>query len=220
MEPTPAESGKTMKINIVKYFTKWHLTIYLCAVLLVLLFPRKGMAQQAALSDSVRVSNIQHEVGFSGGLTIGSGMAYRVWLKNFGTQVSFAPAWKENSESYFLGVSFYLLAFQSPSFNFFLYQGNNFMSTNTYTRPYSTSKDITSENYYPASTMKNRNWNNGFGIGYEIFRGPGKFNPFGLSMMVGWAAYKNFTETNITGEITLLYKFNRNAHLQQRKLKK
>lgn len=60
---------------------------------------------------------------------------------------------------------------------------------------------------YIRYTKKDRNWNNGLGIGYELFRGPGSFNPFGLNLMIGYAAYKNFTEANFTGEIALVYKF-------------
>jgi hypothetical protein len=217
MNSLPLKFNRLIVRNLIKKYSNLFSTSYLLWILFFVLFPQLGKAQEVAQLDSTRIPTIRHEVGFSGGLTIGTGMAYRLWIKNFGTQVSFAPVWQDWREAYNVGVSFYLLALKNPNFNFFLYQGNHFMSSNTYTEAFGYYFSNGIHKYNPARTVKDRNWNNGFGIGYEIFRGPGKFNPFGLSMMVGWAAYKNFTETNITGEITLLYKFNRNAHLQEKK---
>jgi hypothetical protein len=177
-----------------------------------------GKAQTQPLRDSIPVSGVQHEIGVSAGLTIGSGFAYRIWLRNFGVMVSLAPSWMENRESYLAGLSLYLVGYQNDYSKFFFYQGNHYMSSNLYRGYYGKGSTNGVVDYYsPAMTIKDRNWNHGIGVGYEIFRGPGKFNPFGLSMMVGWASYKNFTETNITGELALMYKFNRNAHLQEKK---
>lgn len=180
-----------------------------------------GMAQDKPLRDSIPASGIQHEVGVSAGLTIGSGFAYRIWLRNFGVMVSLIPSWMENRESYLTGLSMYLIGYQNDFSKFFFYQGNHFMSTNYYRGYYGKSSTNGVVDYYsPAVTIKDRNWNHGIGVGYEIFRGPGKFNPFGLSIMVGWASYKNFTQTNITGELALMYKFNRNASYQQKRSRK
>ena len=183
--------------------------------LILFFIPFWTMAQVETSRDSVKRTAIQHEIGFSGGFTIGSGMAYRFWIKNFGTQITFAPQWMEGHEKYFGGISFYLIAVKTPKYNFFIYQGNHYMSSNVYIGAYGYNSDNDTKYYDPPQTLKNRNLNNGFGIGYEIFRGPGKFNPFGLSMMVGWAAYQNFNQVNITGELALLYKFNRNPHLRK-----
>lgn len=180
-----------------------------------------GSAQSGISQDSFPLPKIQHEVGVSAGLTIGSGFAYRIWMGKFGAMVTAAPSWIEYRESYLAGLSLYLIGYQNQYSKFFFYQGNHFMSTNLYRGFYGWGSINGVVNYYdPTETIKDRNWNHGIGVGYEIFRGPGKFNPFGLCMMVGWASYKNFTETNITGELALMYKFSRNAHLQPKRTKR
>lgn len=180
-----------------------------------------GCAQSGISQDSFLLPKIQHEVGVSAGLTIGSGFLYRIWIGKFGAMVTAAPSWIEYRESYLAGFSLYLVGFQNHNSKFFFYQGNHFMSSNLYRGYYgwSSTNGVVS-NYDPAETIKDRNWNHGIGVGYEIFRGPGRFNPFGLCMMVGWAGYKNFTETNITGELALVYKFSKNGHLQPQRAKR
>lgn len=170
--------------------------------------------------DTLYLPRIQHEVGLSAGLTIGSGLAYKASLRKVGMMLSLLPSWSEFGEAYLAGLSFYLVGYENANTKFFFYQGNHYMSTNRYLGSYeSTSINAMVVNYNPGETLKDRNWNHGIGVGYEIFRGPGKFNPFGLSMMVGWASYKNFTETNISGELALMYKFSKNAHLQPKRMK-
>jgi hypothetical protein len=206
----------TFRRSLIGFMVSWMLG----------LFGNVGLGQMPSgqnlpTRDTLFWPRIQHEVGVSGGLTIGSGLAYRIWLRNFGAMLSLMPTWMENSESYLAGVSLYLVGYQNANSKFFFYQGNHYMSSNRYRGFYGSSSTNGVVTYYnPRETLKDRNWNHGIGVGYEIFRGPGKFNPFGLSMMVGWASYKNFTETNISAELALMYKFSKNAHLQLRQMKR
>jgi len=143
-----------------------------------------------------------HEMGVSAGFTAGLGPAYRFNLNRMGMQLTFAPFYQSTRESYFTAFSFLYSIRRWDSGNLFLYQGNYFMSTNRYESYRYGYKNGLAVNF----TMKDRNWNHGLGIGYELFQKPGKYNPFGLSLMAGYAVYKNFTEANFTGEVALMYK--------------
>ena len=61
--------------------------------------------------------------------------------------------------------------------------------------------------YVPATTDKDKYMNNGLGIGIELFHKDRNVSPFGFNIMCGLSASRNFTRSNFTGEMALMYKF-------------
>jgi len=161
------------------------------------------------------VSGFRHELGIAAGFTTGFGPAYRIWLNRFGAQVCFTPINDGNMELYSAGLSFMFSLAKTETSNFYLYQGNHFLSQNEYhsgTYEYSYQQDGSGNVSYltiykPAHTDKNNYFNNGFGIGIDLFHKDRNVSPFGFNLQCGLAGYRNFTRSNFTGEIALMYKF-------------
>lgn len=140
----------------------------------------------------------KHEIGAGAGFTTGYGLSYRYRPCRFGAQVNFAPYVDSETSRYSLGLTFLYTLVESKYSNLFIYQGNHYYynseTVDTY-YPYQMNpvKVRTSESYF----------NNGVGMGIEIIIA----RRVGFNIMAGYAAYKNFTQLNVTGETALYFKF-------------
>jgi hypothetical protein len=195
------------------YFGLDSLTLgILIPLLFIGLFPLHSSAQslESTVQDSTS-KKITHDIGIAGGFTTGVGLAYRVWRGKWGAQVAFAPINTGDFEFYSVGFS-YMLALKANNMNrFFLYQGNHFVSLVNYTEAsidynYTSGVGVPGATI-PAKTEGSRYFNNGLGFGYEFFENEGKPSLFGFSLQAGLAAYQNFTRANLTGEVSLMYRF-------------
>lgn len=153
---------------------------------------------------------IRHEVGFSAGTTTGLGPTYRLWLNRYGIQINAHTALKENREFYKFGYCFFFSLLRTPVNNFFLYQGNNIRFISEYQM----------RSNWPISwdpmpyTNYTQKGDASLGLGYELFQGPGKLNPIGLSIMTGLGAYDNLKTISYSAEIAVLYKFNKDIYFR------
>lgn len=164
---------------------------------------------------STTTSRFRHELGIAAGFTTGFGPAYRLWKDRWGGQVCFTPINDGNMEIYSAGLSFMYSIAQTANSNFYVYQGNHFLS-NTQYRAGSYEYNYTTDPlgnptyttvYKPAYTDKKQYFNNGIGIGIDLFHRDRNISPFGFNIQCGLAAYQNFTRSNFTGEMALVYKF-------------
>jgi hypothetical protein len=157
----------------------------------------------------------KHELGIAAGLTTGFGPSYRLWANRIGGQVCFTPINDGSMELYSAGLTLMFSMAKTETSNFYLYQGNHFLSraqylAGTYEYQYlSTGPGVSTYTtvYVPPRTEKNQYLNNGVGIGIEVFHKDRNISPFGFNLMCGLAGYRNFTRANFTGEIALMYKF-------------
>lgn len=100
---------------------------------------------------------------------------------------------------------------RTPVSTFFIYQGNNFRTVNIYQQAvefragYYQVRGVTRRNQYGDCSL---------GLGYEMFRRPGKFNPIGLSIMAGLGGYDNLKIISYSAEISVLYKFNKDKYFR------
>ena len=129
-----------------------------------------------------------HAVGVAGGPTIGCGLAYQYTYSKYSAQITFLPYKNTNKEMYCIGLSFYYTLSQGRKTRLFLYQGNHYY--------YNKSK----YDYLSTITIDAYN-NNSLGIGFDFTI----FDNVSLNIMTGYAGYENFTQLNLTGEISLLY---------------
>lgn len=190
---------------------------YFITYLFLLATLRFAHGQEEILVEPIpqNTSKFRHELGIAAGFTTGFGPAYRLWLNRFGAQVCFTPINDGNMELYSAGLSFLFSLAKTETSNFYLYQGNHFLSQTQYhsgTYEYSYQQDGSGNVSYvtiykPAYTDKKDYFNNGFGIGIELFHKDRNISPFGFNLQCGLASYRNFTRSNFTGEIALMYKF-------------
>jgi hypothetical protein len=156
--------------------------------------------------DTMKTLRIRHEVGFAAGFTISYGPAYKIRMNRFAAMGTFAPFVRYNIENYSAGLSFQYMIQSTPVSNLFVYQGNRILSSTQYDNTW---------NLPPLSplwmkeTFKEYLFSHSLGLGYEMFRRPGKKNPLGFSLMAGWAVYDNFNAGMLTAEMSIMYKFNK-----------
>lgn len=142
--------------------------------------------------DSYAGSRQVHSIGVGAGLTTGIGLLYRYYPGKFGIQTAFAPIYIDKKEAYLsLGFTFLYRLVQAEKVNFFLYEGNHFMYTNT-------DSEVFFENDNNTSSLL---INNGLGMGVEVLWQ----KRVGFNFMAGYAIYNNFSSINITGEIGLFF---------------
>lgn len=162
-----------------------------------------------AEGDSMKVHQpFRHELGLAAGMTTGYGMGYRLWKGKLGAQLVTAPFKSTVVERYVGGLTLLFTLGQSDVYRFFMYQSNQYSSSNRYFPPTSYFDEVTGQEIvYAPPTQKIQGWAHGLGLGYEVFYRPGRQIPFGLSFMTGWGVFDNFQSSNITIEAALLYKF-------------
>ena len=141
------------------------------------------------LDNTNTKTSYKHALGASAGFTTGVGMAYQYWYNKLGAQITFYTNIRENNTQLIVGLTFFYTLVEVEHMNLFLYQGNSFY----YNKRINYSGSLTEDSYF----------NNGLGIGIEFVA----FERVGLSIMVGYGAYDNFTELNLTGETGLNFKF-------------
>jgi hypothetical protein len=158
---------------------------------------------------------LRHEIGVAAGGIVGLGPAYRIWANKLGGQVCFTPISTGKTEIYSAAISFMYSLRKTESTNFFVYQGNHFISYTEYfsgTYSYVYKQDPNGlvsyrVDYTPARTDKQRFLNNGLGLGLDYFNVDRNVSPFGFNIQCGIAGFKNFTRAFFTGELAILYKF-------------
>jgi hypothetical protein len=151
---------------------------------------------------------LNHELGLALGTTSGYGIGYRVWAGKLGGQIVGAPFKTTDVEQYNVGLTLLYSLVKTDIYRFFLYQSNQYRSSKTYYAATSYYDGTTQINYiYAQPTLKSRYWAHGIGMGFEIYRPVEKANPFGITFMTGLGSYKNFTQANLTAEISVMYKF-------------
>lgn len=193
------------------------MTKYILACILSLSCVGMSIAQedQPEGQTSLNKPAIRHELGVAAGFTTGFGPAYRIWVNRLGAQTCFTPINDGSMELYSAGLSLMFSLAKTETSNFYLYQGNHFLSQTQYrssTYEYVYQQDGSGNVSYttvfkPAYTEKKNYFNNGFGIGIELFHKDRNISPFGFNLQCGLAGYRNFTRSNFTGEIALMYKF-------------
>lgn len=155
-------------------------------------------------------TKVNHELGLALGATSGYGISYRLWIGKIGGQIVGAPFKTTDVEQYNIGMTLLYSLKKTDIYRFFLYQSNQYRSSNTYYAVTSYYDWTTQINYiYAPPTQKSQYWAHGIGMGFEIFRPVEKANPFGISFMTGLGSYKNFTQANLTAELSVMYKLRR-----------
>lgn len=130
----------------------------------------------------------KHALGMSAGFSIGYGLTYQYWVKNFGVQVNFAPRITETQTNLTGGLSFFYKIVSAEHLSLFVYQGNSYWYE---------------KRMHYSNPVISKNFNNGIGIGIEFLA----IKRVSLSVMGGYAAMNNFEEFNLTGEVGLNFKF-------------
>lgn len=152
--------------------------------------------------DSLSKNNVKkfkYGIGGGAGFATGYGLSFRYIPEKFGAQFNFAPYIDNTTSRFSVGATFLYKLNENNTTNVYLYQGNHF---------YYNSQII--EEHDPANpgipiknSITDSYINNGVGFGLEIVF----VKCVGLNLMAGYAAYKNFQQLNVTGEMALYYKF-------------
>ncbi len=150
-----------------------------------LVFAQSNNTQQI---DSGKVE-YHHALGVAAGFTTGYGLSYRYYNNRFFTQATFAPYMTKYRGTISAGVAFMYRVSDNEIANLFLYQANHYLYTK-------------STDYGSRETNEYHQVNNGLGFGIEF-----SSDKVVLSLMTGFAAYDNFTQMGLTGEIGIYYKF-------------
>ena len=143
-----------------------------------------------------------HLIGIGAGLTTGSGLSYRLYYRNFGTQLNISPSTVFKNNRYNIGLT--LLGRISPTkkTNIYLYFSNSL--SHKQVCEYSSVYDSTTcqYNYNNYHLVTKDQWNSGLGVDFEFnARRRVKFN-----LMFGLAAYDSFNSVGPTGEFGIHYK--------------
>lgn len=154
-----------------------------------LVFAQSNNAQQ---NDSEKVE-YHHALGGAAGYTTGYGLSYRYYNNRFFAQATFAPYMTEDNARISAGIAFMYRVSDNEIANLFLYQANHYYYTKS-----------TDYSYYSGDRTvdEHHQVNNGLGFGMEF-----SVDQVVLSIMTGFAAYDNFTQMGLTGEIGVYYKF-------------
>lgn len=156
-----------------------------------------GYAQDS--SSTKVVKKLKYGIGGGAGFATGYGLSFRYIPEKFGAQVNFAPYVDNTTSRYSVGATFLYKLNENNTTNVYIYQGNHFYYNSQLIEEYDPNN--------PGIPIKNRvtdsYLNNGVGFGLEIIF----VKCVGLNLMAGYAAYKNFQQLNVTGEMALYYKF-------------
>lgn len=171
----------------------------ICKVLLALLilFGNSLHSQNETETDLSNNQSFKHSLGFGAGYTTGNGLSYRFYHNLFGVQLNFAPIIDEDKKYFSSGLSFIYKISETDNLVFFAYQGNHYLYDKSVRYNYDSYGDIIKTEHV------NQHYNMGVGIGIDFIIA----ERICLSVMGGYAAYRNFTKTSLTGEIGLYYRF-------------
>ncbi len=168
-------------------------------ILTVLILASSNMSYAQDSSSNKTIKKFKYGIGGGAGFATGYGLSFRYIPKKFGAQLNFAPYIDNTTSTYSVGATFLYKLNENNTTNVYVYQGNHFYYNSQILEEY----DPTN----PSVPIKVRSTdsyvNNGVGFGLEIIF----VKCVGLNFMAGYAAYKNFQQLNVTGEIALYYKF-------------
>ncbi|MCX6350316.1 MAG: hypothetical protein NTX03_00465 [Bacteroidetes bacterium] len=145
------------------------------------------------------MASLDYGIGGGAGFATGYGLSFRYLPKNFGGQINFAPYKDASTERYSVGVTLLYMMIKSRVTNLFLYQANSYYYNSQMVPVY----DPNFPNKNDMVRQTEGFMNNGLGFGIEIIM----VKRIGLNLMTGYAAYHNFQQLNVTGEVALYYKF-------------
>jgi hypothetical protein len=167
-------------------------------VLIIALIPALPAAGQDNATEN---DSYKHAVGIGAGFVTGYGLSYRFQPKKPGFQLNFAPYKDDETARFSTGLTFFYPLIPGKVATLFVYQGNHYYYTSetVYTpdNPASPNPTLIREKVVDSY------FNNGLGIGMEIVFA----KRIGFNLMMGYAAYANFTKVNLTGETGLYFKF-------------
>ncbi|MEY3416681.1 MAG: hypothetical protein RL060_792 [Bacteroidota bacterium] len=146
---------------------------------------------------SVKPDKLKHSIGLGAGFATGYGLSYRYTPQNYGFQVNFAPFKNKETTRISAGLTFSYDLKEYKSTRLYVYQANHFYYNNETSQFY----DMYSVPY--TQRTKESYFNNGLGFGLEITM----LERIGLNLMSGYAFYDNFNGLNVTGEMSIYYKF-------------
>lgn len=150
-----------------------------------------------AQETPAETEKLKHSIGAGAGFTTGYGLSYRYRPAKFGVQVNFAPYSNKDVSRFSTGVTFLYTLIENKMSNLYLYQGNHHYYE-SYLATY-----YTGQNSYSTQRFTENYFNNGLGVGIELIAA----KRVGINIMGGYAAYRNFEQLNITGEVGVYYKF-------------
>jgi hypothetical protein len=170
-------------------------------LLLAFLTHNKAYAQEEAEADVFKVE-YKHHLGAAAGFTTGYGLSYRYNFSRYALQLTFSPYITEDHKVISSGIGFLYYLSKDKRVNFYLYQANHFhyryekYGYYNYDAYYSHGHDEW-EKY------EESNIHNGIGFGVELI----SHNRISTNAMVGYAAYNNFSNFSLTGELAIYYRF-------------
>lgn len=142
--------------------------------------------------------------------TTGVGLSYRVWSSKWGGQASFSPIHTNDFEFYSAGLNWMYVLNQKGTNRFYFYQVNQFISHVRYHKshisPAFSNGQAPIHVEFPARTEVNQYFNNGLGLGGELFDETLIFLPIGLSFQAGLSLHDRFSKINLSGEIALIFR--------------
>ena len=169
----------------------------LCLIFILFIVPTgKGQSQE---KETFKFS--EKQIGIAAGMSTGFGLSYRQYINRYGFQICLAPIKDEDNSLYSLGGTFLYKIKDADHINFFLYQGNHFI--------YTESKG----NYYDWNTMEQIYYKNvdremvsSAGFGIEILMG----NFVTTNLMTGFATFESYQRLSMTVEIGFFFRFKKN----------
>lgn len=171
-----------------------------------------GICSNAGAQDSDQDQTrepFKFNLGVGAGFTTGYGLSFRYMPSDFGAQVNFGPYTDGNSTTISSGLTFLFNLVETQKSTLYLYQANHFYY-DEHAEYYYIGPGQHDPNNPPAQpvepseyTFVEQYFNNGLGFGLEVII----VERISLNFMAGYAAYRNFSQLNMTGETALYYKF-------------
>jgi hypothetical protein len=151
-----------------------------------------GFSQTVSSEKPVASNEFKHALGGAAGFTTGYGLSYRYDFGKYMLQATFAPYKADRKTRISAGLAFMFRLVDDKKTSLFLYQANHYMYYKYRTYSYNGPSETKLEEYV----------NSGIGIGYEI-----RWDRVSVNFMTGYAAYRNFSNFNMTGEFAIFYRF-------------
>jgi len=171
--------------------------ICVCTLAVMLTTSHNLAAQET--TENLPETKYKFGIGGGAGFATGYGLSFRYVPKKFGGQVNFAPFKTNETSRYSVGLTLIYMLIESKVTSLYLYQANHYYYKSQLQYIYNPDFPLSEEQEW----VKESYVNNGLGFGIEIVIA----KRIGLNLMAGYAAYKNFTQVNVTGEAALYFKF-------------
>jgi hypothetical protein len=155
-------------------------------------------------AQSTETETFRHGIGIGAGFTTGYGLSYRYTPGKFAMQANFAPYKDKESARYSAGITFLYTLIPGKITSLYLYQANHYFYDSQVTYYTDAEKKFQTMDVTPIrDKVTDSFFNNGIGFGMEIIFA----RRIGFNLMMGYAAYDNFNQINVTGETALYFKF-------------